>query len=321
MVLPVVTDGGWTVGIFSSRERPETLWSVVEAARTACGGRSAVIDVLINGNARLADAIAVIAADRWERAHHLVQLRVWSFTVADKSLVWNTYLYEMLNNTRLAFFIDGYAEVRPDALRLIAEALNRDELALAATGVPTMGPSARRLQKTLDSEGGIHGNLYALTEPCVRRLRECNFRLPRGLYRTDSALGAAICFNLDPRNNSWNAKRIAVVREATWDYEPPDPWRWQHWKSLAKRRMRQAQGAAENAAMRRLFSIERKPVGSLPESAARLIDDWRGAAPGDAMRLFAASPLTWLACRRLAKTSRRCESDKTIRPNLVFQAT
>jgi hypothetical protein len=65
MVLPIATDGGWTVGIFSSRERPETLWWVVEAARTACGGRSAVIDVLINGNAHLADGISLIAAERW----------------------------------------------------------------------------------------------------------------------------------------------------------------------------------------------------------------------------------------------------------------
>jgi hypothetical protein len=223
-------------------------------------------------------------------ADHLVQLRVWSFTIADKSLVWNTNIYKIINNASLAFFIDGYAEVRPDALRLIAEALNPDELALTAT--------------------------------CVRRLRECAFRLPRGLYRTDSALEAAFRFNLDPSSNSWIAKRIAVVREATWDYEPPDPWRWQHWKSASKAaHARQAQGAAESAAMRRLFSIERKPVGSLPDSAAQLIDHWRGAAPHDAMRLFAANPLTWLACRRHAKTSRSCEPDESIRPNLVFQAT
>jgi hypothetical protein len=320
MPSPLANTEEWTVGIFSSRERPETLWSVVQAAKAACKRHSAVIDVLINGNAQLANAIASVAAERWESADQRVRLRVWSFAVADKSLVWNTYVHQMLPSSPVAFFLDGYAEVCPEALQVMADALNRDDRALAATGVPTMGPSARGLQQTLASEGGIHGNLYALKRSCVHQVREFNFRLPRGLYRTDPALGAAVCFNFDPRGNSWDSKRIAVVREATWTYEPPVPWKWQHWKSLSKRRMRQAQGVAENAAMRRLFSIERKPVGSLPDTAAQLVDDWRRAAPRDATRLFASNPLTWLACRRLASVPRDGASAVMIRPNLVFQS-
>lgn len=296
------SDVQWAVAIFSSRENAEVLWRVVSSARRACSKLVAVVDVLINGNRALADEIVALAeADTGTRSGHLAGLRVWSFDLADKSFAWNTYIHALAPNASFVFFVDGYAEFESDALQHLARAFQRNERALAASGVPTLGPSARRLQRTMQTEGGIHGNLYALSGDCLRRLRASNFRLPLGLYRTDPLLGAALCFNLDPPNNVWDASRIAVVPEATWNYPVPKFWRWRDWRSFFKRRMRQAQGDAENSAVRRLFAVERRTVDCLPASTKGLIGDWIEAVPAEASRLFRRRPLVWFAWKKLLK--------------------
>lgn len=289
----------WAVGIFSSRESPAALWQTILAVRDACGGVESLVDVLINGNGALAEAIARRAVREWETSKAPAQIRVWAFKAADKATTWNLFVHRLLPVVEVAYFVDGYAEPEVTSFAHLARALERNERAHAAAGVPSMGPSARRLRTTMSETGGLHGNQYALRGSCVTRLRECRFRLPAGLYRTDGVLSAALYFDLNPGSNTWDTGRIAIVPEATWRYDTPSLWRLRDWSAFVKRRLRQAQGHAENLAVRRMLAIERRPVDSLPPTTRELIQNWCSAAPREAYALFLRHPLTWIRCRQL----------------------
>jgi len=286
----------WAVAIFAARETPAALEGTVRAAIAACAGRQATIDVLINGNHALAvqfaDVAPAIAADG-------CTLRVWSIAAPDKAHTWNEYVYRIWDTEGTAFFIDGYARVKPDALAAIDSRLAATPDALGATGVPSCGRSAPKLREQMLREGGIHGNLYAVTGEGMRAIRSAGFRLPLGLYRTDPMLGAALAYRLDPANNQWKMSRIVVEGNATWDVDGISELTYKNVTGYFKRRLRQAQGDLENRALREHMSIKRLPPSSLPATAREMITGWLQAQPGQARSLFIKRPTTWYAARKL----------------------
>src|SRR5205814_8352681 len=116
----------------------------------------------------------------------------------------------------VAFFNDGCVRVMPDALRLLAAKLADDEKALSVSAVHTYGRSAAYHREQMIRGGGIHGNLFGIRGEVLSLLRARHFKLPLGIYRADGLLGAIMAFNLDPRNNNWDARRLAVQGAATW---------------------------------------------------------------------------------------------------------
>ena len=292
------TSARWTIAVFSARETAHVLLACVRAVLVACAGRSAVIDILVNGNKKLAEELArggLAKLDAPPDCH----LRLWYLEMADKSNAWNEYIERIWPGSATAYFVDGYVRVQQDALGLMHQALTRSEFALAASGVPTMGRSSRRLQREMVGEGGIHGNLYALRGSAVERLRSSGFRLPLGLYRTDPLLGAVLAFNLDPASNDWNLSRICVVPNASWEYDGLDWWRPSHLRTHLKRMIRQGQGSLENAAIRRYLATERKRPEGIPRTVRELVLPWMNAFPGEARAVFMRRPLSYFAARRL----------------------
>ena len=290
----------WSIAIFTARETLATLAETVAAVELACVGASGTIDVIVNGNRGLAAAIAESRAANSGRARPSgARLRVWFIAEGDKAHAWNQYIESIAPESDVVFFVDGYARVTPDSLHLLEDAFVDNPEAWAASAVPTVGRSAKRLRGRMQTEGGIHGSLYALRGSVVELLRSSGVRLPIGIYRNDSLLGAIMCFSADPGSHRWNAKRIAVVRGATWTHEA---LRWTRWASVVtqwKRLRRQAQGVLENAAVRQHLALDRLPPESLPGTAAELIARWRAAHPADALALL-RHPLRRRAARQLA---------------------
>ncbi|WP_305822854.1 hypothetical protein [Massilia brevitalea] len=291
-----VEKGAWAVAIFAARETPAMLMGTVNAAIAACAGRQARIDVLINGNPALAEQFTAVA--RAIESDTCI-LRIWSIAAADKAHTWNEYIHRIWDTEGMAFFIDGYARVKPDALDAIARHLAATPTALAASGVPSCGRSAKRLREHMLAKGGIHGNLYAVTAEGMHALRNTGFRMPVGLYRTDPLLGAALTFRLDPVNSRWTRGSVTVVAGATWDVDGIAELSYKNIVAYFKRRLRQAQGELESRAFREHTSLKRLPLHLLPATSQAMVNNWIDANPGEARSLFRKNPSCLYAARQL----------------------
>lgn len=288
----------WAVAIFAARESVATLAEVVHAIVVACTGHSTRIDVLVNGNADLAQELAHHFTSHPISADSKAHICIWFIKLGDKAQTWNTYVHRLYQGSRLTFFIDGYARPKTDALNELALALNGDDHALAATGVPSCGSSARSLSKAMQQSGGIHGNLFALTSRAMDEIRRRKFRLPMGLYRTDALIGAALTFGFDPARYKWDASRIQVQPTSTWDFKPLQWWRLGDLKTHLKRKGRQAQGELENLAVRDHLSRRRLAPETLPQTARDLVLRWWHGENGPTGHEILRHPSWLLAIRR-----------------------
>ena len=284
----------WAVAIFTARETPAVLEATVRAAIAACAHRQATIDVLINGNETLSTQFTALASTI---ATNNCALRVWFIAAPDKAHTWNEYIHRIWDTNSTTFFIDGYVHVKPEAFANINARLLATPEALAASGVPTCGRSAKRLREQMLRDGGLHGNLYAITVDGMNLLRNKAFRLPLGLYRNDGMLGSSLAFRLDPANG-WE-KNTVVVAEATWDVDGISDLSYRNIVGYLKRSLRQAQGVLENRAIREHMAIQRLPPQNLPVTAQEMANSWLKAQPEQARALFLRQPLCLYAARQL----------------------
>ncbi len=262
--------GSWSVAIFTSREDPPTLIRTIVAVAAAARAVPTTIDVLVDGNAATASALAT-----WSPAGlgDGSAIRLWSVPWRDKGCTWNRYVHEIAPAADVAFFIDGYVRPRPDSFGLLATLLAERRDAWAATGVPTVGRSAAKLAATMRADGGLHGNLYALRRSVIDRFRQRDFRPPLGIYRNDSLIGAVAMFAGDPANEPWTPSRVAVAADASWDNDVVSPWSVAGLRGWWRRRLRQAQGDLENAAIRRHLAVRKQPPETLPRTVQALLAD------------------------------------------------
>lgn len=288
----------WGIAVISSRESRADLLACLAALRAAGGGRAMTVDLLVNGNpacaSEMAAALGPTAPDGF-------QVRVWELAFGDKAHALNEYVQRIAPPVSHAFFVDGYVRVKPDALDLLVDGLVATPDALAATGVPSMGRGAAALRAEMLTHGGIHGNLHVIAGGAMARLRAEGIRLPLGLYRVDGTLGAVLTFDLDPARHAWAPRRIQVNGQATWDL--PDPPRLSPAFLLGqwKRRLRQAQGDLENAAVRDHMAVRKLSPASLPATVDALVLDWCTRHPGAARALMLRNPLRAWAWRKLQR--------------------
>ena len=289
------------VAIFASRESGAVLGATFESVVVALAtfARSC-IDVLVNGNPALAADFAAALARRAPFAAGL-RVRAWDIALADKANSWNRYVHEIFLDAEYAVCVDGYAKIRPDSIGRLATSLRAHPECLAATGIPSSNASDDKLAAEMLRSGGIHGNLFALSQTAVQKIRRCGFRLPLYLYRTDSTIGAALCFNLAPESAEWNAARIFVDRDVTSTRRVPS-WRtWQDLTAQLKRTIRQAQGELENRAVKKLLAIKRQGLNRLPRTTSELINQWLAEATLREKFWFVGNPLRNYAYSRVMK--------------------
>ena len=302
----------WSLAVFSAREDATCLTAaVMAAADSAREGATLTIDVLVNGNRALAGEMhARLSTGHWWK--HGTAVRLWSIGREDKAHVWNHYLHAVNPDADVAFFMDGYVEVERDALSLMVDAIREQPQALAATSMPSTGPSAPGLRRRFLAEGGLHGNLYALTRATTRRLRQSGFRLPTQLYRNDSALGAALAFNLDPARHKWNWDRIAVVPDAEYSVPVTDPTRLSSLPMHIRRRLRQAQGHLETRALKAHLADARRSPFDWPSTARELVVQWAIEHPSEARSLAWTDPLAWATLRKLRRAPDETVTDTSV---------
>ena len=293
--------------IFTARESLDVLIPSLEAAIRATNDNT-VIDVLVNGNQALADSLK-----RWKISHitsnNNKRIRIWAIKTGDKANAWNQYFHKIWSGEELAFFSDGYVSLQENSIGLLSEAVLENEQALGGTGVPTTGQTARHLAKKMLGEGGFHGNFCCVRGSAIAEIRQRNFRIPLGLYRTDSLLGAVLTFGFDPAKNTWNPRRIHVHPQATWITPPKHWWRYQEWMAFTKRRIRQAKGILENAAIRDHLAGRKQPPETLQKTATELVNEWMKRCPREAQATISHNPLTRLVLSSYTRSESWVESD------------
>lgn len=292
---------GTCIAIFSSRESVEALVQTILASMATSDDHSTLIDVLVNGNASLAESISRVASES-DLLSEGGRLRVWFIPLGDKAHTWNTYVHQIAPSGSSYVFIDGYARVTERALVQLVNKLHSSAGALAVTGVPTCGRNAVRDAENMLAHGGIHGNLCAFKSETIEQFRRIGFRLPLGMYRIDSTFGAAINFGLDLYPRHWVPKeRIVCEPNARWLIDPLSIWRFSDLKTHFKRVVRQAQGDLENAAVHNIFSTRREPFNSLPMTVSELILSWMQREPEQANKAIRWSVLRRNAVRKLRR--------------------
>lgn len=290
-------DVAWAVAIFASRETPEELRATLDATLVAAQ-KPTLIDVLINGNDVLAAAFSE-RLDATAGGGKGAMVRVWSIGVGDKANAWNQYVHRIWSAGSCVFFMDGYVRPDPDALALLEAGMESAPDVLGATGIPRAGNSAARQRRQMLEKGGLHGNLYCLRRETMAVIKKTPFHLPLGIYRTDSILGAALKFNLDPAHNQWKPERVQVNPDAGWDTRTKNWWRLSDIKSQMKRILLQARGDLENRAFRHRFAIEKSPLPALPRTASALVLGWAASCPDDARQIIRRNVFSGWALKKL----------------------
>lgn len=146
-------------------------------------------------------------------------VKVIDLEIGDKANAWNYFVHEIAPDAEIYFFTDGDCQVEKGALQELEAYLLKDRHINAVSGVPSLrNVSLGIFRREIVAEGGFAGNLYALSQDFVARLRAQRVRLPQGLIGDDSLIGALALWNLDP-STRWNHDLVRIVPSATFQYE------------------------------------------------------------------------------------------------------
>jgi len=211
-----------------------------------------------------------------------VTVRIWSLEVADKANAWNQHIHEIWHQGIDAVYIDGYARITSNAVSNLLKTMKSNAEVLGSSGVPTIGRSAKSIAKTMEVEGGFHGNLCAIRSTAMVEMRKRKIRIPVGMYRVDAIMGAFLSFGLKNDTRTWEPKRyIPVTFDATWTIESKKWYRPQDIIAWYRRSLRQSRGKVENAAVKYHLTVENTAFEHLPEHVGQLFNRWKTACPAD----------------------------------------
>lgn len=290
----------WAAAIIASRESLSTVAQSIDALAAASkqANVALTIDLIVNGNDRLGEQAAVLVGSRGDA----VRVRVWTISRGDKANAWNEYVHRIWPGADTTFFVDGYVQVNPDALALLDAGLGANPECLAASGVPTQGRTATAHRNSMISGGGLHGNMHAIRQSAMEQIRTLNFRLPVGLYRTDSLIGGAMAFRFAPAKFPWNVGLCHVAPTASWRLINMPKGPYAILSTYFKRRLRQAQGQLENLAVKEHMAIKLRPPQELPACSKQMVMEWVRNNPGQVSKLVKGSPLIGYALRKLQRS-------------------
>ncbi|MCU6434127.1 glycosyltransferase family 2 protein [Undibacterium sp. Jales W-56] len=138
--------------------------------------------------------------------------------LGDKANAWNAFIHDFDVEAGHYYFLDGDCALLPDSLTALEDALNQHPEAHVAAALPADGVGDKDKEMLL-REGGLCGNLYALSGQFVAQLRSSKVRLPVGLIGDDSLIGALAYWDLKPQQN-WDMRRIFICERARFTYDP-----------------------------------------------------------------------------------------------------
>ena len=292
----------WAAAIIACRESFATVSESVQAVALAERPANTVItvDLIVNGNDKLAEQAAALAHASVDG----LTVRVWRISRGDKAHAWNEYVHHIWPGASTTFFIDGYVRINRDALSLLDAALRDNPDCLAATGVPTEGRTANAHRASMIAGGGLHGNLHAIRQSAMDEIRTIGFRLPVGLYRTDSLIGGAMAFRFAPAQFPWNVRLCYVAATASWSLINMPKGVYSLLSTYWKRKLRQSQGQLENLAVQEHMAFKLRPPQELPTCNRELVLGYVQGNRAKVRKIVLKNPLIGYALYKVAKGPR-----------------
>ncbi len=183
--------------------------------------------ILVNGTT---DSTADVAR---KSAGSRANVIVHDLQAGGKSRTWNHMVHGLLTgNEDAVIFMDGDAEITPGSFdSLIADLAAHPEVN-AAAGMPMNGRMAATYRDGLRAEGGLFGDLYALSGRFVKDIRTRGLRLPEDLIGDDGLVASWAHTGLYP-DSHWVHERVLMCDGAGFLAEQvsllhPATWRMQY---------------------------------------------------------------------------------------------
>lgn len=230
-------------------DRPDTLFHVlvngttdatVARAKAAAGGRTNVI------------------------VHDIPQ--------GGKSRTWNHAVHTLLTGDEEAvIFMDGDAEIVAGSFDALVACLVAHPDANAAAGMPMNGRMAAAYRDGLRVEGGLFGDLYALSGRFVAEIQARGLRLPDDLIGDDGLVAAWAHTGLG-RDAQWVHERVVMCDRAGFLAEQVSLARPSTWAMQYKRLINYSVRFYQNRIVSDIMARE-GPDG-LPARLSSLYPDW-----------------------------------------------
>lgn len=234
--LRATTDrAAWPVMVLAHNEE-RRIAACLDSLFDAEPGRELQVFVMANGcTDRTEDVVR-------QYADHRAGVHLVSIATADKCNAWNLFVHETARSLALDravyFFVDGDCRIVPGSLTSLAEGLQANPQAHAASAPPASGRSLEKDRRDLLESRALVANLYALRGSFVQTLRDKRVRLPLGLEGDDGLLGALIKWDLDPADRGFNDLRIEPCPDAGFVFDSMSIWRPAEWRGYWRRAVR-----------------------------------------------------------------------------------
>jgi glycosyltransferase involved in cell wall biosynthesis len=277
------------VAVFAHNEESNIIRCLDSLPAAGCP-ESAKVVVLANG---CTDRTAGLVEEYASTRPNIVPLVI---AKGDKANAWNIFVHEHAPEAGAVAFVDGDVVPGPRSIALLANALETSPRALVASAVPSTGRSRRAQVEAIISERGVLGNLYAVREELLTRIRRAGIRMPIGFVREDGLIGALAKWDLDPASTQWDDERVLPVQQSTFSFRSIPVWTPAGWRQYFRRRVRYSVGHFETAMLRSV--LKTAGAAAMPQTVEELYAlspapavDWRGID----------TPFDWVAARRIRK--------------------
>lgn len=183
--------------------------------------------VLVNGSTDATAALARAAAG--ERTNIIVH----DIRAGGKSRTWNHMVHDLLTGGDDAvIFMDGDAQITEGSIDALVDDLATQPHANASAGMPMNGRMVEVYRAGLRAEGGLFGDLYALSGRFVNAIRARGLRLPDDLIGDDGLVAAWAHTDLHA-DSDWVHDRVLACDGAGFLCEQvsilrPSTWRMQY---------------------------------------------------------------------------------------------
>lgn len=228
--------------------------------------RETIFHILVNGSTdATADRALAAAGGRSNVVVH-------DIAAGGKSRTWNHFIHGLLTGDEEAVvLLDGDAEIMAGSVDALVETLKMRPEVNAVAGMPVNGRQVEQYRRNLKIEGGLFGDLYALSGRFVAMIRARGLHLPDDLIGDDGLVAAWAHTDLQP-DHGWVMERVAACDAAGFACEPvrltqPSTWRMQY-----KRMINYSVRFYQNRIISNIMAQE-GPEG-LPPRLAALYGEW-----------------------------------------------
>jgi len=229
-------------------------------------GQPLEVYVMANGCTDRTEALTRTYAERRPEVHLV------SIALGDKCNAWNVFVHDIVPkrcpDRSVYFFMDGDARSTPGSLAAMVAALKAEPHAHAASAPPASGRNVAHDRDELLEQRGLVANLYALRGSFLPRLIASQVRLPLKLEGDDGLLGALIKWDLDPKNNQFDHRRIVPCPDAGFEFESVSPLSPSGLRGYWKRAVRYGRRGYEFELLGK--ELKRKGLAGLPADVTQI---------------------------------------------------